>query len=70
MAECPEFPGRGKVVLVRRAGLRWGLSFRGAISGRICGKYGALFCICPPGKGIDCDHGSRLGRRFGEIKRI
>ena len=39
MAECREFPGRGKVVLVRPAGTEVETRLHGAIFGRICGTW-------------------------------
>ena len=39
MAECREFPGRGKVVRVRPAGAEVGTRLHGAIFGRICGTW-------------------------------
>ena len=39
VAECREFPGRGKVVLVRPAGAEVGTRLHGAIFGRICGTW-------------------------------
>ena len=39
VAECREFSGRGKVVLVRPAGAEVGTRLHGAIFGRICGTW-------------------------------
>ena len=39
MAECHDFPGRGKVVRVRPAGAEVGTRLHGAIFGRICGTW-------------------------------
>ena len=42
MAECREFPGRGKVVLVQPAGAEVGTRLHGAIFGRICGIWATV----------------------------